>query len=55
MRGFQKLNEGNERGMRNRMTEMDWQGNEKPDEMGMTVEWNRMRGEIEWWWDDVFN
>jgi hypothetical protein len=23
MRGFQKLNEGNERGMRNRMTEMD--------------------------------
>jgi hypothetical protein len=67
MRGFQKLNEGNqrgmrgefekpiERGMRNRMRETYWQGNEKPDEMGMTVEWNRMRGETEWWWDDVFN
>jgi hypothetical protein len=37
MRG--EFEKPNERGMKNRMREIDWQGNEKPNEMGMTVEW----------------
>jgi hypothetical protein len=52
MGGFQKLNEGNQRGMRGEFKkpneETDWEGYEKPnDRNGLT----RMRNWIRWEWD----
>jgi len=52
MGGFQKLNEGNQRGMRGEFEkpneETDWEGYEKPnDRNGLT----RMRNWIRWEWD----
>jgi hypothetical protein len=52
MGGFQKLNEGNQRGMRGEFEkpneETDWEGHEKPnDRNGLTG----MRNWMRWEWD----